>query len=72
MSPTAERVANAVHQNLPHALCFNCLAAQQGLDEHDVRAAALVLVARAGLTLAQRVCHACRRTDETLVSQNAS
>jgi hypothetical protein len=30
MSPMAQRVANAVHHNSPHVLCFNCLAAQQG------------------------------------------
>ena len=68
MSPMAQRVANAVYQNSPQVLCFTCLASQQGLNEHDVRAAALVLVTRAGLRLVQRICDACQRTDELLVS----
>ena len=71
MSPTAQRVANAVYQNSPRALCFTCLAAQEGLNEHDVRAVSVVVVARAGLTLVQRVCHACRRTDEMLIFEPA-
>ena len=72
MSPLVQRVAAAVYQNSPHVLCFTCLATQQGLNEHEVRAAALVLIARAGLRLVQRVCYACRRTDEMLVSQKAA
>jgi hypothetical protein len=72
MSPVAQRVANAVYQNSPRVFCFTCLAAQQALNEHDVRAAAVVLVARAGLTLVRRVCYACGRPDEMLVSQLAA
>jgi hypothetical protein len=68
MSPLAQRVAAAVYQNCPHMLCFTCLAAQQGLNEHDIRAVALVLMARAGLRLVRRVCSLCQRTDEVLVS----
>ena len=72
MSPVAQRIANAVYQNSPHVLCFTCLAAQEGLNEHDVRAAALVLVARAGLRLARRVCYSCRRANDALVSRKAA
>jgi hypothetical protein len=72
MSPVAQRVADAVYQNPSRVLCFACLAAREGLAEHDVRAAALVLVARAGFRLLQRVCYACRRTDEMLVSEKAA
>jgi hypothetical protein len=68
MSPLARRVAAAVYQCSPHVLCFSCLAAQQGLTEHDIRAVALVLIARAGLELARGVCSSCQRTDEVLVS----
>jgi hypothetical protein len=71
MSPLAQRVANAVYQNSPHVLCFTCLAAQQGLNEHDVRAA-LVWIARSGLTLVRRVCYSCRRMDEILISLKAA
>jgi hypothetical protein len=72
MSPLAQRIANAVSQNSPNVLCFRCLAAQQGLNEHDVRAVALVLVVRAGLGLVRRVCYSCRRTDEVLASQKVA
>lgn len=72
MSPLAQRIANAVLQNSPHVLCFTCLAAQEGLNEHDVRAAALVLVARTGLRLARRVCSSCRRANDALVSRKAA
>lgn len=72
MSPLAERVADVVSHNAPHVFCFKCLAAQQGLNEHDVRAVALVLVARRGLSLVRGVCHWCRHTDEGLVSRNAA
>jgi len=72
MSPLAQRVANAVYHNSPHVLCFTCLAAQEGLEEHDVRTAALVLVTRAGLALVERVCYTCRRTGEMLASRKAA
>jgi hypothetical protein len=69
MSPVARRIASAVYLWSPQLLCFTCLARQQGLSEHDVRAAALVLVARAGLTLVQAVCCSCGRVDEVLAPQ---
>ena len=72
MSPLAQLVAAAVHQNSPHVLCFTCLAAQQALNEHDIRAVALVLIARASLGLVQRVCSLCQRTDEVLVSEKVT
>jgi hypothetical protein len=71
MSPLAQTVAGAVHQASPHGTCFACLAAQQGLHEHDVRAAALVLIVRAGLELVRQTCHWCGRTDDVLVSRTA-
>jgi len=72
MTPLAQRIATAVHQNSPCLLCFTCLAAQQGLKEHDVRAVALVLVTRAGLRLVRRVCSSCRRTDEVLAAHKVA
>ncbi|SRR6266508_750801 len=72
MSPLAQLVAAAVYQNSPHVLCFTCLAAQQALNEHDIRAVALVLIVRASLQLVQRVCSLCQRTDEALVSQKVT
>ena len=68
MSPLAQRVAAAVHGSSPRVLCFGCLAAQQGLGEHDVRALVLVLISRAGLELVRRPCDSCGRTDEVLAS----
>jgi len=67
MNPLAQRILNAVYENSPQVLCFTCLAAQQGLTEHDVRAAALVLIARAGLGLERQVCSLCQRPDEALI-----
>ena len=72
MSALAQRVAAAVHQNSADVLCFTCLAAQQGLNEHDVRAVALVLMARAGLRLVRRICSLCKRSDDVLVYQNVA
>lgn len=72
MSPLARRVAATVYQNSPHALCFTCLAAQQGLKEHDIRAVALVLIARASVELVRRVCSLCQRIDEVLVSRKVA
>jgi hypothetical protein len=73
VSPLAQRVADAIHRNGPGiVLCFGCLAAQQGLKEHDVRAVALVLMVRAGLRVARRRCSSCRRVDEALIAQKAA
>jgi hypothetical protein len=72
MNPLARRVADAVHQNSPLVLCFACLAAQQGLKEHDVRAIAVVLIVRGGLGIVRRICSSCRRADEVLVSQQVA
>ena len=54
-------------QNLPHTLCFHCLAAKQGIQEHDARAAALVLIARADFDVVTRLCDSCLQTGESLV-----
>jgi hypothetical protein len=67
MSPLAERIAHAVSQNSPHLYCFACLAMQQGVTEHDVRAVALILIVRSGLQLARRVCARCQHSGEALV-----
>ena len=72
MSALAEQIAHAVHQNAPHPYCFTCLAAQQAVNEHDIRAVALVLVARAGLRLAHRVCFRCQWSGEVLVAPKAA
>ena len=69
MNPIAQRVASAVYQSVPNSYCFTCLAAQQGLTEHDVRAVALVLIVRAGLRLVRRVCSGCHRSGEALVAE---
>jgi hypothetical protein len=67
MSPVAQRVVKAVYHNGRGALCFTCLAAQQGLREHDVRGVALVLTVRAGLRVVRRSCSVCRRVADGLV-----
>jgi hypothetical protein len=73
VSPLAQRVADAIRRNGSGVvLCFACLAAQEGLDEHDVRAVALVLVVRAGLSLVRRRCATCGRVDEALIAQKAA
>jgi len=72
VSPLAQRVADAIRRNGSVALCFGCLAAQQGLKEHDVRAVALVLTVRAGLQLVRRRCASCRRVDDVLIAQKAA
>jgi hypothetical protein len=72
MNPLAQRVAGIVSQSAPDLLCFTCLAREQGLPEHDVRAAALVLITRAGFQLSQRVCSSCRRLDELLSVERAA
>jgi cytochrome c5 len=66
MTPLAQRIADAVGQNSPHLYCFACLAAQQGIKEHDVRAAALGVIMRGGLQLVHRVCSRCHRSGEAL------
>jgi hypothetical protein len=72
MRPLVQLVAECVCLNAPHVLCFACLADQQGLREHDVRDAALVLVARAGLQLDRRVCNSCGHEEEMIVSRQAA
>jgi hypothetical protein len=72
MTPLAQRVGNAVCQNWPTVLCFTCLAAQQELNEHDVRAVALVLTVRAGLRLSRRLCTSCQRVQETLLAADVA
>jgi hypothetical protein len=69
MNPIAEGIARAVLQSFPDPLCFRCLAAKQGITEHDARAAVLVLIARDHFAVVRRICHLCQRTDESLVSQ---
>ena len=72
MNPLAQRVAGVVSQTAPGVLCFPCLARHHEFPEHDVRAAALVLIMRAGFQLSQRVCSSCRRLDELLSLERAA
>jgi hypothetical protein len=73
MSPIARRIAGAVHRNGPgRGLCFACLAAQERVKEHDVRAVALVLMVRAALEVVHRACSSCRGIGEVLVAQRAA
>jgi len=73
MKPIAQRIANAVYQNGPaRILCFACLAAQQRMKEHDLRAVALVLMVRADLRVVRRVCSSCRRAGEVLIAQKVA
>lgn len=69
MTPVARRIASAVYQCSPQLLCFTCLASQHGLTEHDARAAAVVLVARVGLTLVHGACCSCGSVDEVLATR---
>ena len=69
MTALAQRIATAVHANSPDLFCFACLAAQQGAEEHDVRAVALIVIMRGGLELVRRVCSRCHRSRETLAPQ---
>jgi len=71
-NPLAHRVAEAVHDGGARVLCFRCLAARQDLSEHDVRAVALVLLARAGFGLVRRACSSCRRVGDVLVAQTVA
>ena len=66
----AQRVAEAV--GAAGAQCFACLAERIGLDEHDVRSAALPLICRAGLDLARGRCVRCGVLDEMLVQRKAA
>jgi cytochrome c5 len=72
MTPLAQRIVGAVHQNSPHPYCFACLAAQQGAKEHDVRAVALIAITRGGLQLVRRTCSRCHRSGETLAPQKVA
>jgi hypothetical protein len=72
MNTMAQRLADTVCTNGSRPRCFTCLAAQHSLDEHEVRAVALVLICRAGLGLARRVCASCGRAEETLVVRKAA
>ena len=72
MSPTAARVAQVVYRYSPSAVCFSCLAEQERLKEHDVRAMALVLIVRAGLNAVRQPCASCGRLGEALVAQKAA
>jgi hypothetical protein len=69
MSHLAQRIADAVHHNSPYLSCFACLAAQLRVKEHDVRAAALILIVRGGLRLVRRVCSRCHQSGEALAVQ---
>ena len=72
MTPLAQRIVGAVHQNSPHPYCFACLAAQQGAKEHDERAVALIAITRGGLQLVRRICSRCHRSGETLAPQKVA
>jgi hypothetical protein len=72
MNPLAQRLAGAVARNAPRVLCFACLAAQQGVAEHEARGVALVLVVRAGLRIARRRCAACERVADALLAQGVA
>jgi hypothetical protein len=72
LSPAAQRVAQAVQQNAPRVLCFACLAAEQQLKEHDVRALALVVLVRGGLRIVRRACSSCGRVDEMLAGRRVA
>jgi hypothetical protein len=72
VSPLAQRIAHAVYQNTPDLHCFACLAERQGVNEHDVRAIALILIMRGGLQLVRRVCSRCQRSGEALAPQKVA
>ena len=72
LAAVAHLVAEAVRDSGARVLCFRCLAAQQGLSEHDVRAVALVLLARAGFELVRRACASCQRVEGVLVAQEVA
>jgi hypothetical protein len=68
MVTTAEQVARAVLQNSPYVRCFECLSRQVGLLDRVVREAAQVMIVRDDFHVAPRVCYACGRNDDALVS----
>jgi hypothetical protein len=72
LNAVAQRVADAFDHSGRTAVCFPCLATEAGLREHDVRAAALVLIARTGLDLARGVCSCCQRECEVLAARKAA
>ena len=72
MNPVAERIADVVYQNAPCAVCFACLAEQEGLREHDVRTVALILIVRAGLHAVRQSCAVCRKVADALIAQRAA
>lgn len=72
MTPLAQRIIGAVYQNSPHLYCFACLAAQEGVKEHDVRAVALIVIMRGGLQLVSCPCSRCHRSGETLALQKVA
>jgi mono/diheme cytochrome c family protein len=53
-------------------MCLSCLARREGVAEHDVRSAALVLIVRQGLRLVQRTCSDCHHPGEALVVQQSA
>ena len=71
MGALAQRIAAAVHYQ-PRGICFACLALASRLREHEVRAAALVLIMRSGLRLVRRTCSSCWRTDDLLAVKKAA
>jgi cytochrome c5 len=72
VTPLAQRIVGAVHQNSPRSYCFACLAAQQGAKEHDVRAVALIAIMRGGLQLVRQICSRCHRSGEILAPQKVA
>jgi hypothetical protein len=72
MTPLAQRIATAVYENSPDLYCFACLAAQQGIKEHDVRAVALIVIMRGSLQLVSRFCSRCHRWGEALAPQKVA
>ena len=57
----------AVHEDIPWARCFSCIATALGSTEPEVRGAAHMLVVQHGFRTIRRVCYGCSRTDDTLV-----
>ena len=72
MTPLAQRIIGAVYQNSPHLYCFACLAAQLEVEEHDVRAVALIVIMRGGLQLVSRLCSRCHSSGDTLALQKVA
>jgi hypothetical protein len=68
MVTVAEQVARAVLQSWPYVRCFECLSRQVGLLDKAVREAAQVMIVRDDFHVARRVCYACGRTGDVLVS----